>query len=92
VRTTCCLVNPRWCCTASLAAAAQWHCMAKQVQTVVTTPANSKCALVMLYVLFEPVRFFELAVFPSLLTGTLIGVETPLLGRLTKSVGCVRHA
>jgi hypothetical protein len=38
--------------------------MAKQVQTVVTTPANSKCVLVILYVLFVPVRFFELAVFP----------------------------
>jgi hypothetical protein len=37
--------------------------MAKQVQTVVTTPANSKCALVMLYALFVPVSFFELAVF-----------------------------
>jgi hypothetical protein len=29
-------------------------------------PANSKCALVMFYVLFEPVMFSELAVFPSL--------------------------
>jgi hypothetical protein len=35
-------------------------------QAVVTGPANSNCTSVTLYVLFEPVRFFELAVFPSL--------------------------
>jgi hypothetical protein len=34
------------------------------VQAVVTGSANSNCTLVTLSVLFEPVRFFELAVFP----------------------------
>jgi hypothetical protein len=67
--------------------------MGNVAQTVVTRPANSNCALVMLYVLFVPVRIFGVGCFPPhFLIGTLIGVETPLLGRLTKSVGCVRHA
>jgi hypothetical protein len=34
-------------------------------QIVVTMPANNNCLLVTLYVLFESVKFFGLAVFPS---------------------------
>jgi hypothetical protein len=52
----------------------------KQAQTVVTKPANSKCALVMLYVLFEPVSFFELAVFPSLSGWDTDWSRDPLVG------------
>jgi hypothetical protein len=36
-------------------------CKGNVVQAVVTKPANSNCTLVTLYVLFESVRFLELA-------------------------------
>jgi hypothetical protein len=42
-----------------------WFC-SDRTQIVLTRPANSNCLLVTQYMLFESVRFFGLAVFPSL--------------------------
>jgi hypothetical protein len=71
------------------------------VQAVVTGPANSNRTSVTLYVLFEPVRFFELAVFSSLHgcvhhalaynTGCMVGVLWGLGGSLLVQL-CIQGA